>query len=265
MNLKKSMHIQLFDKTGMISERLVQQAPEFYVGPKEKHKGPFRIMFTFETADEINDAIEYLRKLALDAPIKVTGVRGRTPNEKTIDKLDNSLEILLEDAKKAAKGDQDKFINYLRDLDFVFLNSPSLKIQIPKTYEIKKKHLDKYQWLIRRSKVAKDPRNDKYDPQLLIGISIFGDREKKMVVYLYSELIKSLFIEVPHKEAIDFTKTNLIKYPPYMHEDERFKWGIEHRVLFNNPEKKPSKFYLRWVKDVKVGDELKINYKNAKP
>lgn len=259
MEIKKSLLIQLFDSSGMKSERLVQQAPEFTIGPKEKHTGVFRIQFTLETKNEIEGAIDYLKKLALDAPLKETGVRGRTPLSKTNNTLDNSFEILLEDAKKAANGNQDKFIDYLRGLDFVFLSSDNLKLKIPKTYKVKQKHLDKYQWLIKRSRKAKDPRNDRYDPQLFIGISIFGGRDRKMVVYLYNKLSKSLFIDVPSKKAIDYTKTNLIKYPHYMNEEERLKWGIEHRILLNNPEKKPSKFYLRWVKDVNVGDELKLN------
>jgi hypothetical protein len=47
-----------------------------------------------------------------------------------------------------------------------------------------------------------------------------------------------------------------------MTEEERLKWGFEHRSLFNTPEKKPSKFYNRWVRDVQVGDELAIDWKS---
>ena len=58
-----------------------------------------------------------------------------------------------------------------------------------------------------------------------------------------------------------FKQTNLIKYPHYMVYEDREKWGIEHRMLLQNPERKPSKFYVRWAKDVQVGDELNLNLK----
>ena len=259
MQLKKNILIQLFDSSGMVSERMVQQGPEFYAGPKEKHKGPMRITVTLEDQEDIMGFMGYLEQLALEAPLKATGTSKRVSKSNTEVELDNSLEVVLEEAIKASKADQDKFIQHLRGLDFVFLDSAGLKLKIPETYDIKKRHLESYQWLVRVSKVAKDPRNDKYDPQLIIGISIFGERSDKMVVYLYGEFKKSLNIGIPAKKAMDYTKTNLIKYPHYMTEDERFKWGIEHRLLFNDPEKVMSKFYKRWVKDVKVGDELKLN------
>ena len=37
-----------------------------------------------------------------------------------------------------------------------------------------------------------------------------------------------------------------------MLEDERAKFTAEQRALFMNPEKQPSKFFLRWAGDVKV-------------
>jgi len=258
MHLKKNILIQLYDDSGMISERMVQQTAEFYAGPKAKHTGPMRISFTMDNKDDIEGAIKYLEQLALDAPLKAIVKPGRVTQTVKEPSLDNSLEVLLEDAKKAAKGDQDKFIEYLRRLDFVFLDSDNLLLNIPETYKVKKIYLEKYQWLIRRSKIAKDPRNDKYDPQLFIGISIFGDRDVRMVIYLYNAAKKKLRIPFNKREAMDFTKTNLIKYPHWMNADERLKWGIEHRVLFNNPEKNRSKFYDRWSKDIKVGDELKL-------
>jgi len=259
MQLKKNILIQLFDSTGMISERMVQQGPEFYNGPKEKHKGPMRISFTVEDQEDVIGVMGYLEQLALQAPLKSNKSATRVSKDTSEVDLDNSLEVVLEEAIKAAKGDQDKFIQHLRGLDFVFLDSAGLKLKIPESYSIKKRHLESYQWLIRISKIAKDPRNDKYDPQLLIGISIFEERVEKMVVYLYGEMYKTLKIALPAKKAMDYTKTNLIKYPHYMNEDERFKWGVEHRLLFNDPNKPMSKFYRRWVKDVKVGDELKLN------
>ena len=56
------------------------------------------------------------------------------------------------------------------------------------------------------------------------------------------------------KKPMTFKQTNLIKYPHYMEYDEREKWGIEHKLLKENPERKPSKFYNRWAKDIEVGE-----------
>jgi len=139
------------------------------------------------------------------------------------------------------------------------MESDRLKQLIPEAYSIKDIHLAKYQWMVRVAKRAKDPRNDKFDLPLLIGISIMEkeSRTDKMVIYLNGTFSKSEKLEVP-KNAMTFRQTNLIKYPHYMTYEEREKWGIEHRLLLSNPTKSPSKFYLRWSRDVKVGDELKL-------
>ena len=40
-------------------------------------------------------------------------------------------------------------------------------------------------------------------------------------------------------------------------EDERLKFSVEQRQLLLNPDKKPSKFFLRWVRDAKFPDSIK--------
>lgn len=260
----KKLRIQLFNKDGLpISDRLVDQKTECYQGPKEKHDGPFRIEFSITNRVDVEDAIKYLGLLALDLPIEKKENKG--PGRPSISKEfipDNSREILIEETFKNSK-DQDQFIKILRnEHDFVFLDSERLVSMIPETYDIKSRYLEKYQWLVRCTKRAKDPRNDKFDLALLIGIVILpeSDRTDKMVVYLNGDFYKILKLEVP-KNAMTFKQTNLIKYPHYMVYEEREKWGIEHRMLLQNPERKPSKFYVRWAKDVQVGDELKLNLK----
>lgn len=259
----KKIRIQLLTKEGIVtSDRLVDQEIEFYQGPKEKHKDPLKVEVTLTNTEDINKFITYLQKVALDLPIEVKSPRGRTATKNHQDTaLDNSREVLLEELLSTAK-DQDDFIRKLREYDFIFLESDRLKQLIPEAYSIKSVHLEKYQWMIRVSKRAKDPRNDKFDLPLLIGIAIMDkeSRTDKMVIYLNGTFNKSVKLEVP-KNAMTFKQTNLIKYPHYMTYEEREKWSIEHRLLLNNPEKKPSKFYLRWAKDVKVGDELKLKHK----
>ena len=257
----KKIRLQLFDKTGLpISDRLVDQKTECYQGPKEKHDGPFRVEFSIENRSDVEDAIKYLNLLALDVPIEKKESKGPgRPKENKLFIPDNSREVLIEETFKNSK-DQDKFIKILRDEhDFIFMDSDRLKLLLPEAYKIKDIHMDRYQWLLRCTKKAKDPRNDKFDLALLIGIIILpeSDRKDRILVYLNGVFYKSLKLEVP-KNAITFKQTNLIKYPHYMVYEEREKWGVEHRLLLQNPERKPSKFYVRWAKDVQVGDELKL-------
>lgn len=257
----KKVRIQLFSKEGTpIEDRLVTQGPEFYMGPKEKHDGPIRIEFTIVNQTDVKDAITYLDKLVGDFPIEEKGQRGRTATvDHSKNKPNNDREILLKETLEVSKN-QDDFIKKLREFDFSFVDSERLKQLIPESYKIKERHLEKYQWLIRRTKEAKDPKNDKLDPALLIGIVIM-DKDKrtdKMVIYLHGEFSETITLEVPKNKAMGFKQTNLIKYPHYMTYEEREKWGFEHRALLKDPTKKPSKLYLRWQKDIIVGDELKL-------
>ena len=41
-----------------------------------------------------------------------------------------------------------------------------------------------------------------------------------------------------------------------MTEEERLKFSTEIRQLLNNPNKKPSKFFIRWYPDCKFPDKL---------
>lgn len=260
--LKKNIRIQLFNEEGLLSDRMVTQTTEFYAGPKEVHKGEMRIEFTITEQSDAKAASDYLLKLIGDLPIKtVKGTQGRKPgNVNNDDTFTPAKEDFIKITAEENKGNQDNFIKALRAVGFAFVTSDYLKFMVPEEYKIKKLYLEDYQWLVRRTKVAKDPKNDKYDPQILIGIKIMSERSDRMILYTYGELQSSLRIPVPEKKAMKMSKTNLIKFPHYMTEDERLKWGAEHRLLFNNLEKKPSKFYNRWVRDVKVGDELAIDW-----
>ena len=259
----KKIRIQLLSKEGIVtSDRLVDQEIEFYQGPKDKHKDPLKVEVTLTNTEDVSKFITYIQKLAMDLPIEVKSQRGRTATKDKVENaFDNSREVLLEELLSSSKN-QDEFIKKLREHDFIFMESDRLKQLIPEAYSIKDIHLAKYQWMVRVSKKAKDPRNDKFDLPLLIGISIMEkeSRTDKMVIYLNGTFTKSEKLEVP-KNAMTFRQTNLIKYPHYMTYEEREKWGIEHRMLLQNPERKPSKFYVRWAKDVQVGDELKLNLK----
>lgn len=257
--LKKSVRIQLFKDGEMISDRLVTQTTEFYTGPKETHDGPMRIEFTIDEKKDAEQAIEYLQQLMGKLPIKtISKPRGRSPIKDEYQGEDK-FEVFKKTQEDPKVKNQDDLINVLREMSFIFMTSDYLKHFIPEDYTIKKAHLEKYQWLIRRIREAKTPINDKFDPQILLGVDIMSkERSNKMVLYAYGTFKESIRLPIPEKKPLTFGKTNLMKFPMYMNEEERLKWGTEHRALLNDPNKKPSKFYLRWFKDVRVGDELKI-------
>ena len=258
--LKKSVRIQLFNDGGMISDRLITQISEFYQGPKEVHNGPLRIEFTFEDSGDVEGAIDYMQKLIGLVPLKEKSTQGRKAGEIDNDKtFSQDKNKILAEVIENNRSNQDDFIKALRAMGFVFVTGDYLKYIIPEEYQIKERHIQEYDFLVRKTKEAKDPKNDKFDPQIIIGISMSTSRKDKMVSYIYGEMGSPFKIRVPEKNPMKASKTNLIKFPAYMEEDERLKWGIEHRMLFNTPGKKPSKFYMRWTKDIKVGDELKIS------
>lgn len=261
----KKIRIKKLNTEGIVLEdRMVDQNTEFTMGPKEKHDGPLNIELVLEDQSDINKALDYLKKLTglLPIPQKTEpGKRGRKPiSEKVID--ENFRENFITQTLEISK-DQDDFINKLRDNGFVFVESDHLLTIIPESYAIKQIHLDKYQWMLLQTKLAKNPKADKYDPSVLVGIIILPDnaRSEKMVLYKNGEYSGRIVSEVPNKNALSFMETNLIKYPHYLNYDEREKWGIEHRMLLNDPNKKPSKFYLRWAPEIEVPTELKLNTK----
>jgi hypothetical protein len=263
--LKKSVRIQLFDKEGMVSDRLVTQLTEFYAGPKEVHGGPLRIEFTFEEQKDVESALLYLKQLTGLLPIQShnkvrTSTKDTNPND-NYEGVDKE-KVLFDTIEKSE--DQDKLIKSLREMGFIFVISEQLQFVLPSGYKVNKEHIQEYDWLIRKVKEAKDPKNDKYDPQIMVGIKVREERSRRIVIYTYGKFHSNVKLKVPVKRPISLSKTNLIKFPHYMIEEERLKWNFEHRALFQNKNKKPSKFYERWRPDVIVGDELKISEEDLK-
>ena len=95
------------------------------------------------------------------------------------------------------------------------------------------------------------------------GFSILGGPSKKIVPYLYKERKKPLRAQVG-KNVISFSQAEFTKLPKYMREDERIKFSTEQRQLLLNPEKKPSKFFMRWVDDAVFPDSIKENIEEIK-
>ncbi len=86
---------------------------------------------------------------------------------------------------------------------------------------------------------------------IMFGFSILGGPSRKVIPYLYKERKNPLRIE-KGKKILSFSKAEFTKMPAYMLEEERIKFSSEQRALILNPEKKPSKFFLRWATDVRV-------------
>lgn len=242
--MEKKLRIQLFDKEGaLVNDRLVSQDPEIYSGPKDSHDGPIRVEFTLENKDDVEKVKTYLDKLTGILPLDAQ------KKKKKVEKVfstDNREKVLEEALRIGEEYGQDKMIEYLRNLNFSFMMSDFLKTFDFPMLNIKDRHFEKYQWMIHCIKRAKNPKSDKYDPMLIFGIQISSERSDKIVVYLNGEFVSYNNIAVPGETSLDFKKTNMIKFPHYMIEEEREKFRYELRQYQENPEKPLSKFFKRW-------------------
>jgi hypothetical protein len=244
---KTKMRIKTLKKDGtLIKDRLVTQNIEFTSGPSEKHKGPINIEVTLRDQGDIDSFKIYLDKLTGDLPI----IPKKVYKTKTSTALlsEEPIKDLLFDIKAKCKT-QDDVIKFLRERNFVFVTHQFLedrKIKI----ELEKNNHKNYQYLIRLIKEAKDPKANKYDPQLLaqllVGIKFMETMGSKVLFYMYGKFKESSELPWSKKSDINFKKITLTKFPGYMLADEREKFRSEEAKLKRDPKLKPSKFFLRW-------------------
>jgi len=254
--MKKKTRIQFYTEDGILmNDRLVEQDPEFYSGPKETHDGPIRIEFSLLEENDIEKCIEYLKKLTGKLP--ASAKKGR----KSLISNHNPSEFrekVWNNAEKKHMDNQDDFIEYFRENGFSFVDY-SYIVDNGLTDKIKKLYSDKYFWMMKRIKKAKDPANDKYDPTLIIGVKLLDKdnnpkRSDKVIVYSAGD--ENIYkIPLPELPKFSFNKSESLKFPHYMIQDERDKFRLEYRKLQEDPNKKPSKFYNRWVEFVKIPDK----------
>ena len=257
--MEKKLRIQLFDSDGrMLNDRLVTQDPEMVVGPKLAHDGPLRIEFTLETKDDIEKAKDYLDRLVGNLPLSVKKAKKLN---KDLGEDVNFRQALLDNIIIPADN-QDTLIGILRNEGFVFMMSDYLITFDDLGLQIKDVHKDKYQWMIRLIKPGRNPRSDKFDPMLVIGIQLLPEHNEKVVVYMDTKFHKSYKIPVPSKPKEVFKKTTMLKFPPYMVEKEREKFRYELRQYELNPERNYSKFFIRWKEWVENLPELSQNKKD---
>ncbi len=255
------MRIQLLTAEGIQeSDRLVDQYTEFNSGPKEVHQGIVKLEFTLTNSDDVQKSIEYLNQLSGNLPLKQLEKRGRKPGgaTKASNDEDKREHILKEMMLDKNVEDQEKLIKFLRtECNFALLTEEHME-EIGLELNLKKAHKGKYQWFMRCLRLAKDPKNDRFDPNLAIGISVIGGiHREKVLVYKYKDYSTKVEVPIPEKKFI-FKKQAALKFPSFMSPDERLKFRKEHREILADPNKKQSKFLRRWLPDVTIPKELEI-------
>lgn len=240
--MEKKLRIQLFDSEGRLaSDRLVSQDPEISKGPQFVHPDPIRVEFTITSKGDVEMCKTYLDQLSGQMPLQEKKKRKAA----IIHDEDNREDFLIN--LMGAVTNQDDLIKELRALGFMFMTYEYLKTLGFDVLEIKGRHQTEYQWMIKCLKQGKNPKTDKYDPMLLFGIQLMGDRVNKIVVYLNGIFYKKYDVLLPDKPQETFKKSGMVKFPPYMIESEREKFRFELRKLKLEPKREPSKFLLRWL------------------
>ena len=258
---KPKLRITTLEENGSyIQDRLVDAYTEMNSGPKVQHNGPIRIEVTLTCKQDVENFKTYLDRLVGNLPIKEQSVGRGRPSTGSKQLTESPREDILADVEKMVNEgkSQQEIIKYLRELGFVFILTEDFLFHFPgfefNTKDVgeatdNKQYPNSYSWMARCIKRAKDPKADKFDPMVIFGFSILGGPSKKIVPYLYKERKKPLRASIG-KSTISFSQAEFTKLPTFMLEEERVKFSTEQRQLILNQEKKPSKFYLRWSRDV---------------
>lgn len=249
-DLEKKLRLQLFDSDfNQVADRLVGQNLELTTGPKEVHKGPMKVEVCLYVEEDIEKFVLYLNKL-----------KGKLPLEEKIKKVKHLEMDVPEDREKLIDAlikespTQDELIQKLRDRGFKFLTIDYID-DLELNFVVKDGD-EKYQWMMKPIKEAKNPINSKYDPSIAFGFKLLDEKVSTFKVYLYGGKEDKKFIKPWKKDSkFTFKSTEMIKFPAYMIAEERIKWRAEHLQLKNDPKKVPSKFYQRWEKDVLTGNK----------
>lgn len=253
---EKKLRVQLFDtEFNQLSDRLVRQDTEFRKGPEEEHLGPLKIEACLFTPDDVDGFIVYLKKLRGVIPkeikVKKPKAAGDDPD---INNRSSFLEKVIGEVQDKTISNQEDLIKSLRGAGFVFLTWEAMPRQ--NQFELNSKdNVEQWQWMVKLVREAKNPINNKYDPRLVFGFKLLGGKVEEVWTILdFSDHTK---FELPWKRANAdyFKKTEMAKFPPYMIPEEREKFSIELYKLRKDPELIPSKFFLRWYKDVEFREK----------
>lgn len=261
MKIKKKLRIQAFDDEGFqLQDRLVEQDIELYNGPKDVHKGPLKIEVNLWEKDDIAKFKDYLDKLTGLVPLEAPG--KHKPQKIKASKIVLEPEQRTELANLIIQSEsQDKAIAELRKQGFEFLTFDYIN-SLGLDTGVNDLHKEKYQWMLKLVKKAKNPLNNKYDPMLCFGFKIVGKKIGTFVIYLNREKHKIAKMSWEDKRKLSFKDTEMIKFPTYMIQEERDKFRSEIYQLRQDTEKKPSKFFNRWAPDVEFKDKTEILKRN---
>lgn len=265
---KPKLRITLLEDNGaVIQDRLVDATTEYYAGPKIQHSGPIRLETTLTNTQDIESFKKYLDQLTGTLPIKAPSAGRGRPSMANQANTESPREDILEEVKKmASEGkNQTDVIEYLRKLGFVFILAEDLLYYFPDLLDSfnhkdlgdptdNKQYPNSLAWMVRCIRRAKDPRTDKFDPMIFFGFNI-QKLSRRVVPYIYKERQEPIKVDTG-KKVLSFNTVEFTKLPVYMQEQERLKFSVEQRQLLLNPDKKPSKFFLRWVKDAKFPDSI---------
>lgn len=241
-DFEKKVRIQLYDEEmNHLSDRLLGQDQELSLGPKETHSGPLKVEVCLFNKDDVDNFVEYLQRIQGDLPLRVVGTRGRKKSSKMSKSGNHDL---VEELKAMTTGTE--FYDFTTANDFIFTNYQLLQdlelpVKIPEEFQ----DSDEFRLLIRLTKKAKNPLNNKYDPTLLLVVP----RKGSSIVRGFDMTEEILQIELDSLKVsrIKVSRSNLTKFPPYMPLSERNKFRIDRDKLIADPEAKPSRFYERWV------------------
>lgn len=260
-SLGTKMRITTYTKDGLWDDRLVEQATELRMGPKEALGGgeKWRLEFNLACQEDVDGMINYIKQLKGDLPITKPEKKDKTT--KTLDKMLSAKEPLLDLIKtvKAKAKTQEELIKTLREYNFMFVDQGTVQ-DVPKSDMITLRGKDverDYQYMVRRIKEAKDPANDKFDWRLVFAIKIVGDRVDLVQIYLWGKWEEYVKIPWADKKKVNFKKVEKIyAFPEMMDYVERKKWRMENRKVIKAEETntpfEPSKFYNKWKPYISV-------------
>lgn len=262
MAQKHKIRVQLLDNEyRTISDRLISQYEELLGGPTEPHEGPFRLEVTLDSPDTIEKLKAYLDRLVGKLPIQIGSTRKKIKVAREGKKVapsenKNPYREIFESIKKKTHIEQ--IIEELESINFRWLTTDSIR-EYPGIKETQAALLpDNYQWLVRFKKMGKNPQDDLYDLQLLVGIRFIGTQEDK--VYIFYKGKKKALWKRPWQEEknINMKKKKIhVVFPSYLSIDDRKKWrGIRRKVMNKSTvSQSDQKFYDRYLPEIQNLDD----------
>ena len=245
-------------ETHMIeADRLVDQASALNDGAEEMEGYYVTLEVTIFDKVSAELAVNYIKQITGDLPSFLRKAPIKTTQKENGGLfMNDSYQKFIKEL--SSTKDQEALINNLRDLGYHFYSTDHL-VELGFAISFADEKHEKYQWMVKRLKEAKDPVNDKLDKNLIIGIKIAGKHFEKVHFYYRNPQSAELFLKLhstakiawPEQHHINFKKMKVtLRFPQYMTYDDRRRWRTEHEKLKRNPNYKPSKLYLKYKAEV---------------